>query len=282
MRTSRGRALNSPASDGEAVLCKFLEQRGVNPNSLVEYLQIWRRVAARLFLDDCPLPPPQDLVERVNRYLHDLLLEHKSGTTARNHLVVCRYFYRAHGHPALLDAVRLPVRVRKALTRAVLDHEVTLLFEAMERHAPQAAGVYRVLLLTGMRLSELLELEFTKDDLRAQRLIVRTPTGTKRTLYIGKKAGELLLQLRRKRRLPKGEYGRQCLNRDLRETAGLCGLANITPSRFRMTYACRMLKAGFDLEFVARNLGLNPASKESRKRLKEVYLDYLERSAAHG
>lgn len=264
------------------MLWAFLQRRGINPNSCVEYLQIWRRVASRLFAEEAPLPPPENLINRLERYLHDLLGEAMSGTTVRNHLVACKYFYKAHGHGALIEAVRMPIRVRKALTTAVLDHEMTTLFAAMERHAPKSVGVYQVLLLTGMRLSELVELDFSKDDVRAQRLVVTTPTGTKRALYIGKKAGELLTQLKRKRRLPRGEYGRQCMNRDLRETASLCGLPSITPSRFRMTYACRMLKAGFDLEFVAKNLGLNPASKESRKRLKEVYLDYLERSAAHG
>lgn len=264
------------------MLWAFLERRGISLNSCVEYLQIWRRVAGRIFLEDAPMPPPADLVSRVNAYLHDLLLEHKSGTTARNHLIACKYFYRAHGYDTVLDTVRLPIRVRKALTRAILDREISRLFKVLEQHEPNSVGVCKVLLLTGIRLSELTELNFTKDDLRAQRLVVKTPTGGKRTLYIGKKAGELLMELRRKKQLPRGEYGRLCLNRVLRETAKLSDLTNITPSRLRMTYACRMLKAGFDVEFVAKNLGLNPSSKESRKRLKEVYLDYLERNEADG
>jgi integrase len=259
-----------------------LQRRGVSANSCVEYLQIWRRVASRLFVDERPLPPPENFAHRVSNYLHDLLLENKSGTTIRNHLIACRYFYRANGHETLLDSVRPPLRVRKDLTRAVLDAEVTALFAALEQHAKAAVGPYRVLLLTGMRLSELVDLAFTLDDLRAQRLLVRTATGEKRVVYIGKQAAALLVELRRKRKLPKGETGRLYLNRCLRETVVRAGLPDVTPSRLRMTYACRMIQAGFDLEFVAKNLGLNPASKESRKRLKEVYLDYLERSAADG
>ena len=223
-------------------------------------------------------PVPEDAAVKIQAHLHRMREEGYAPVTLRNHLTVTRYYMEAQGCAQLLSQVKLPVRVKKQLTQTLLASEVTALFAALQALAPKSKQAFEILLLTGMRLSELTSLQYTHEDLAARRLLVKSPSGQPRPLFLGAKAAKLLGGfLGPRKRLPRGPKARFLLSGHLRDAALAAGLEPVTVSRLRMTYAVRMLLADHSFEFVAKNLGLSRGSYESRRRLKDILVDHLSR-----
>lgn len=262
----------------EARVRRFLEERGVAPNSVANYISTWHTLMELGFAKEPPDATPEAR-QKLVQHLQTLVELDYAPATIRNHLAVARYHFEAHGDDgSFLAGIKPPQRIRKKLTSSLLESEVSALFKALEPAGPVAVMVFQLVLMTGMRLSELQNLQFTKDDLRAQRVIVSEPNGGKRPVFIGEAAAELLAKLNKPaRRYPRGDSARTKLTRQLREAAAAAGIEAST-SQLRMTYAVRMLLAGHDPEFVSKNLGLDRESLESRRRIREILVDHIKRS----
>ena len=253
----------------------FLAARKISANSSLVYSRLWRQVEDLVFFDGA-FPPPEDARERLVKHLNSLVIRGLSPVTVRNHLVVARYYFEATGFPQVTEGLKCPVRVSKKPTPTLLEHESQALLAALERIDTKAKIVFHILLLTGLRLSEFLELKYTKDDLGARRLKVKNPAGKTRHVYIGEKAVELFGKLG-KRRHPRGEKARLKLTAALRRAAAVAELGEVTPSVLRMTCIVRMLEEGMNPEFVALNAGLDKGSPNSRRRLRQAVVEHLER-----
>jgi integrase len=257
-----------------------LKARKLAPASLADYLRIFNRVAVAAF-DGEVLPLPDNAAEQLQQHLYRLEDQGYAPVTLRNHLVVMRYYADALGTPTVFDQVRSPAKVRKQVTQTVLDAEVEAVFKALQALDPAAKTLFELVLLTGMRLGELLGLKYTRDDLKSRRVLVKSASGALRPLFLGTRAAALLGPfLNPRKRLPRGEKGRIRLSTALRQACVDAGVPDVTASRLRMTYAVRMVLAGHDLEFVATNLGLSRGSYEARRRLKDVLVDHLSRVPA--
>lgn len=225
-------------------------------------------------------PVPERARETLVGFLTGMVEEGFAPITIRNYLATASHYFAAAGAPEVTAGLKPPIRVRKRLTQALLPGETERLLEAFDRKSAHAEVLTRVLLLTGLRLSEFLALGCSDKDLKAQRLAVKMPNGLSRPVYIGAQAARLIRRLYRPRRkFSRGESGRSAYTALLKRAAEKAGVENVTPSRLRMTYAVRMLAAGHDFEFIAKNLGFDLASSESRRRLKDVFTLYL--SALH-
>lgn len=272
--------LNAMAAEDR--LQAFLDRRGIKKNSIKTYLGLWRQVNVHAFDAEGPgqsYPFPDDFAERVRKHLDRLHARGLAPASIRNQLVAARYFCAANGEPGLLEAVKPPSRITKQLTKTLLDHEVEALFKALNKLDPKTKTLFEIILLTGLRLSELLELKFTKAELEAQRVLVKSPSGYRRPVFLGTAAVALLKSYISRRKMPRGNKARQRLTASLRKAGELCGLGGVTPSRIRMTYAIRMLLANHPQDFVTKNLGLDKGSPNSRRRIRQVLVDHMERAA---
>lgn len=270
--------------EAEALLRSYLKQRGIAEVSAVTYLGNFRRMVSEGFRDEI-FPIPLDARQKLQEFLYRMVENGYAPVTVRNYLTTAHYFFEAVGHPEVSKNLKVPVKVQKKLTLALLPEEVDRLFKTLNADSKSVAQAFRVILLTGIRLSELVSIQCTKEELNAQRITIKSPNGFKRPVFLGTQAAALIQSLLRpKRKIPRGESGRSQLAKHLREAADKAQLEDITPSRIRMTYAVRMLFAGYDFEFVAKNLGFDRTSNESRRRLRDVLTDYVERlhEAEHG
>lgn len=264
-------------ASAEAKLKAFLERRELAKASLDDYLRIFRRVAIGAF-GGLVLPLPEDAAAVLQQHLDQLHTEGYAPVTIRNHLALMRDYARALGCPGVFDPCVLPVPLKKKLTQTLLPAEVDRLFAHLAKHDPRARGIFELVLLTGLRLSELMSLQYTRPELEAGRVLVKAPNGLPRPVFIGTQASKLLAgYLGPRKGLPRTSKARLALTESLRKAGVALGLPEVTPSRLRMTYAVRNLVAGRDFEFVAKNMGLNQGSTEPRRRLKEVLVDHLAR-----
>lgn len=259
----------------------YLEARGIKQNSIKTYLGLWRQVSLHAFDPEGPGQAclfPEDFAERVRKHLELRALKGLAPASVRNQLVAARYFCEANGAPDLLKQVKHPHKVHKQLTQTLTDAEVEALFKALSRVDTKARALFELILLTGLRLSELLQLRFSKAELEAQRVFVKAPDGRKRPVFLGTAAVALLKSYLKRRRIPRSAKARQTLTASLRKAGAIAGIDGVTPSRLRMTYAVRMLLAGHPQDFVAKNLGLDRGSPNSKRRIRQVLVDHLERS----
>ncbi len=270
-------AANLKASSNEVKMLEYLERRGVKSSSATEYVRIWRRVGPKI-LEVQSLEAIPALLET---HFQELMAEGASTVTIRNQRTACRYYFKALGFNDLLKNVKLPGKLTKTLTKSLLDHEVEAVLKALAAKNKRAALAFEIILLTGMRLSELIGCRFKESELSARRVLVPTTSG-QRMVFVGQKAAGLMRKLKNSRRWPRGESSRVALNKLLKETSDALGLKDVSSSRLRITFAVRMMLADHPIDFVAKNLGLDAkASYESRRRLRRVLVDHTEREKAH-
>lgn len=240
-------------------------------------MRIFHRVAIAAFGGEV-LPLPEDVLPKMNAHLARLHEEGYAPVTIRNHLAIMRYFCEAMGEPEALAACKLPVKLKKQLTRTLVEDEVSRVFTYLAKHDPKAKGIFELVLLTGLRLSEIMGLQYTRADLDARRVLVTAPNGQPRPVFLGARACTLLAgYLSPRKRLPRDSRARLQLTESLRKAGLALDIPEVTPSRLRMTYAVRMLLAEHSLDFVAKNMGLNQGTSEACRRLREVLVDHLAR-----
>lgn len=258
-------------------MLQYLERRGVKCSSALEYVRIWRRTGPSVLEG---LTSLEELPGALEAHFEQLKTEGVNPITIRNQRIACRYYFEALGHKQLLKNVKLPVKIEKTLTKSLLDREVEQLLKAIAKRNKRAAMAFEIILLTGMRLSELIGCRFSEAELQARRVLVPTQSGT-RMVFLGHQAAVLMRRLKNSRRWPRGEGARVVLNRLLAEVSKAEGLGSVTSSRLRMTFAVRMMLADHPVEFIAKNLGLDAkASYESRRRLRLILVDHIERTKA--
>jgi integrase len=262
-------------STKERNMLTFLEQRGFKTSTAIEYLNIWRRVQSAALVEFADFDA---LVEALNQHVAQQELEGLSPATIRNQVSAIAYFYEANGFPNVLPAITIPVKRKKQLTQTLSQQEEDLLIRSCTTLDAVCGLCVEIILLTGIRLSELMALTLNEHEILSQRIYIPTPGGgATRALFLGRRAKLLLLQLRKKKNRPRGEAGRVRVNRVIKQACKDSKLRSVTPSELRMTFACKMLIAGYGFNFVAKQLGLEESSTDSRRRLKEILVKHLER-----
>lgn len=264
---------------GKARLEAYLKhRRGMAASTLQTYLKTFERLAHAVLAGGVyPLEP--DAGPKVKAYLDRMTAEGLSPFTVRNYATVFRYYAEAVGQPEACEGVSYPVTEKASITRALTELEIEALARAIKRQSAVTHKLFMILVLTGLRLSELLALDATALEVETQRLVVKAPSGKKRAVFIGEKAKKLLLSFYSpRRRMPRGNKVRVQFTRHLGAAAEACGLEHVTTSQLRATYAVRMITAGHDYAFVAKNLGLDEHSRESQRRLRNIVTAYMART----
>lgn len=175
------------------------------------------------------------------------------------------------------DPVRLVTLPKKdaAIRLTVTDEEIERLLEATtrirdKRKTSLAKAVLGVLVYSGLRRQELLDLQIDDVSLSEKTLLVRSGKGGKSrklyvaddlvdalaewtTLYRPKGSSPFLFAIDKSRRL--AEEGLRLLLEEIKAIAGLAGSENIKPHSLRHACATRLLRNGADLRSIQSFLG---------------------------
>lgn len=297
----------------ERTVADFLEfmqlERGVSAHTLRAYgrdLDGFRSFAAEyLGLEPGALRATHIDPATVRAFLADQSRRKLAKRTLARRLSTVRSFFRwacregrVQENPA--SAVRTP-KLEKTLPRHLRPGEVEDLLEVEERDGPLAdrdRAIAELLYATGLRVSELVSLNWPDVDLRARVLRVIGKGGKERMVPFGRPASEALASWQRVwPEVRSGHSGRVDedpiflnfrggrlsdravrLVLDRRQQAG-GGLQNVHPHMLRHSFATHLLEEGADLRTIQELLGHSSLGTTQRythvdiDRMLRVYRD---------
>ncbi len=207
--------------------------------------------------------------------------EGRSPKTLYNSWVALRAFYRWVSEETSCENPMLKVQAPKVPETVILpftQEEVQLLLKACDKRPFRGTTIRRptavrdraivlTLVDTGLRASELCQLQVEDLDLETGQLFVRKGKGGKgRVVYVGKVTKKALWRYRAKQGKPKGSEPlflsteEQAMNRDslrhfLAHLGERAGVDDVHPHRFRHTFATMFLRNGGNLLALQRLLG---------------------------
>lgn len=244
-----------------------LIHRGVDPETVDKYLREWRTVEASAFGGQA-WPVPKDAKAKMTGYIDQLRDAGVSPSSIRRRLTAANRFFEAQGAPRTLKGVRSPKPPELVLP--VLDGpDAEKLLEALSKEHRDLSDACQLMLLTGLRLSEIITLRYSLDDLKAQRLRVGTGEDF-RLVAVGRQARNIL----RRRLFAHDQWHKkpQWYSDKLRLVADRIGLSDAKPMTLRNTFAVRALAGGHHMKFVMSNMGL--ISDGMMRAIVAAYLDY--------
>ena len=258
----------------------ILHERGLSKNTHKAYQAQLRHFQRWLTANGFPEPTSDCLtVALCRRFLY-----HLSGKGLRPR-TIHSYFDPVHGLCTFLvangiltenpvNSLTLPKK-DAAQRLTVSNEEVAGLLTACERYriprrAALNSAVMHVLIFSGLRRSELLDLYLDDIDFQEKSLLVRSGKGSKsRTVYLPENAVSAireylpfrpkdckhpyLFAVDRQRRL--WHEGLQTMLEDVKAVAGYTGRENIKPHSLRHWRATDLMRAGADLKSVSAFLG---------------------------
>lgn len=194
-----------------------------------------------------------------------------ASTVARKLSVVSSFYRYAHreaehlvaGNPA--EDMKRPKVANESSTAGLDAAEVHRLFAVADESGPRDAALVRVLLYTGIRVSELCQAQTS--DLRTERghrtlgivrkggardrVVIPVPANEALQRYLGKRTGHLFVA-----KDGRGPMTRQSVGYYVERLAAAAGITKpITPHSMRHTAATLALDTGADLREVQRMLG---------------------------
>lgn len=278
------------AGDGREFLEFCSNQKGLSANSLRAYgqdISCFNKFAACCAAEN--RSGPDELVDYA-KYLKET--KGLSAATIRRRLVTVRAYYRWKCEKAGIDfsfiqntviEIRAPKRIPRPIDRDVLkllleNREPT---ERQRRSASDTGNpdafdinsvtnlIVRLLVLTGLRVGELVRLRINDVSISSSRIRVRGKGDRDRTVYLANR--QLIDDLKEylSRRLhadapdaPLFLNSRSCgltepaVRKRLKNTSRRLGISpHLTPHRFRHTAATLLIEEGVDIRFVQRLLG---------------------------
>lgn len=239
----------------------------------------------------------------ILKYVIDLRRNGRSARTRARHMVTVRGFFRylnevgiaTHNPAKLIEMPRSGLKLPDVLN----VEEVEQLLETPDRSTPKGkrdAAMLELIYAAGLRVSELIHIEFNAINLEAGFVRVVGKGNKERLVPIGRKAMEsardfitngrpLLLKTHTSRYLFVARAGnamtRQGFWKLLRKYVVKAGLSkHITPHSLRHSFASHLLEGGADLRVVQMMLGhVDIATTQiythvAHKRLVEIHAKY--------
>lgn len=306
----------------ESLIANFLEflqlERGVSVHTLRAYgqdLEEFRRFAAEyLGVELADLRAQAIDPATVRAFLAEQSRRRLAKRTQARRLSTVRSFFRwacregqVEDNPA--SSVRTP-KLEKTLPRHLRPGEVEELLEVEERDGPLAErdrAITELLYATGLRVSELVSLDWPDVDLQARVLRVMGKGGKERMVPFGRPAMEALRSWQKEwAQVRAGHSGRidedpiflnfrggrlsdraVRLILDRRQEAG-GGLQNVHPHMLRHSFATHLLEEGADLRTIQELLGHSSLGTTQRythvdiDRMLRVYREAHPRAKSDG
>lgn len=295
-------------SSPEDILCVFLDylsvEKGLLPNTIHAYSADLKKLF--LFFQQEKISWMKATEEDLTRFVHRQSREHLS-PRSRARLISCtRSFYRflvldglvAKSPAANLSAPKLWQDLPEFLTEKEVER---LLSQPEEKNARglRDKAMLELLYATGLRVTELVSLQFKDVNLEEGYAICKGKGGKERIVPFGHSAGEALgeyLKKARPRFVKKedpslfltsrgGAFTRQGFWKMMKRHGRQAGLEHkISPHVLRHSFATHLLERGADLRSVQLMLGHSQITTTqiythvSRKHLREVYQKYHPRS----
>ncbi|MEJ2084433.1 MAG: site-specific tyrosine recombinase XerD [Acidobacteriota bacterium] len=291
----------------ERFLDALLLERGLSPRTVAAYGSDLRRLSSDL--EKSGIGPLQSAQQDVTDHLRRLRKRDLAPRSIARALVSVRSFFdhlvesgdRKDNPCANLSAPRLWRKLPSVLNEA----QVEAILEAPNTDTPlglRDRAMLESLYATGMRVSELVELELAQLRLELGFVVVRGKGDKERVVPFGDNAEVWLDRyLRQARpRLHKGRHERVFVNcrggplsrqgfwKRLRDYGQACGIEKVSPHVIRHSFATHLLENGADLRSVQMMLGHADVSTTQiythihATRLRGLYDRYHPRSRESG
>jgi len=254
------------------------------------------------FLVWAGLRDPENLnYKDIRTYLSDIQYKNYSRTTISRKIAAIRTFYRYLYREKLIkanpaDNVKSPRKI-KSLPKFLTDTEVEQILDTIDTSSPlgfRDRTILELLYATGMRISELCNLDMSDLNLEGQEITVFGKGGKERIVLVSNRARKYLEEYIEKYR---PALLQDCLNNTalfinntgyrLQQRSIRRSLTNIvkslnlpkhvSPHVFRHSFATRLLEKGADLRVVQELLGHASISNTqiythvSTERLRQAY-----------
>lgn len=256
------------------------------------------------FLEWLKTGEPQELNHKdIRAYLAEIQLKNYSRVTISRKIAAIRTFYRYLYREKLIkanpvDNIKTPRKI-KSLPKFLSDDEVENILEEVKTETPSGfrdKTIIEMLYATGMRISELCNLNFSDLNLENQEITVFGKGGKERIVLISNRAKKYLIEYIENVRsklattLPVTDNSpvfinntgfrlqQRSVHRALSNIAkGLNIQKGVSPHIFRHSFATRLLENGADLRIVQELLGHASISNTqiythvSTERLRQAY-----------
>lgn len=260
----------------EDLLAWLTVERGRSRNTVAAYRTDLDRMGAKLL--DQEIDPLAATHTQLSAYLASLANEGRSVATLRRHTASIRQLYGflvAEGQLTRDPTVDLkPPRERRAAPESLSRDEVASVIETARGDAPLAQRnrvMLELLYASGLRVSELTDLELRSVDLEERLLLVRGKGDKERIVPFGSAALSALRAwlsggrpaLLRDRAQPwlvlnnrGGKISRQSVHAVVQQAGIDAGIAHeVGPHMLRHTFATHLLAGGCDLRVLQEMLG---------------------------
>lgn len=257
------------------------------------------------FLERIDNRDPQSLIHKdIRTYLAEIQSRNYSRITISRKIAAIRTFYRYLYREKLIkanpaDNIKSPRKV-KNLPEFLSENEVELILQNINKDTPSGfrdRTIIEVLYATGMRISELCNLNFGSLNLEGQEITVFGKGGKERIVLISNRARKFLMEYIEKTRPELAadnnvsedtpvfinnsgfRLQQRSVHRFLSNLAKSIKIQKkISPHIFRHSFATRLLENGADLRVVQELLGHASISNTqiythvSTERLKQAYI----------
>jgi integrase/recombinase XerC len=248
---------------------------------------------------------PQDIGHKdIRHYLSDIQSKNYSRTSVSRKIAAVRTFYRymyreklVQANPA--DNIKSPRKI-KSLPKFLSNDEVEMIFNKIDIKTPSGfrnRTILELLYATGMRISELCNLDFGNLNIENSEITVLGKGGKERIVLVSNKSRALLekyiAEIRVILATPQAindntplfinsngyRLQQRSIHRAISEIVkGLKIQKKVSPHVFRHSFATRLLEKGADLRVVQELLGHASISNTqiythvSTERLKQAYI----------
>ncbi len=245
--------------------------------------------------------------KNIRSYMMEIQSKNYSRTTLARKIAAIRAFYRYLYRERLVssnpvDNIKSP-RKAKSLPKFLSNEEVEAIFDGIKMETPSGYRnrvIFELLYVSGMRISELCNLDFGNLNLEENEIIVFGKGGKERIVLVSERVKGLIFNYIENIRSKIVEDGtevnvnekaplfinntgyrlqQRSIHRSLKKTANELKLPKkVSPHVFRHSFATRLLEHGADLRIVQELLGHASISNTqiythvSTERLKQAYV----------
>lgn len=240
---------------------EYLAKRGIKSETILKYISEWKIVFRDAFLSK-PALSKKEAKTLMVAYIN-LLAENKiANSVIRRRLMTANRFFEFIEAPTTLKNIRLPKRPETKL-KVVNYKKLQEIKKIIDSHPEKDfSDICNLVLMTGLRLGEVLDLKFNRQDLNAKRLIVDG-----RIVVIGDNAIKILA-----RRLVGSVKWKRKYAWYAKTLAQTC--PGITFLMLRNLFATESLAQGKPIEFIKSQMGLRSDAKI--KHIVAAYMDYVD------
>ena len=285
---------------------KAKELEGLSPKSIRYYEGSLKRLFE--FLDNKPIS--QITADDIRGFLSSVL-DSGSSTRSANNLrrIYSSFFNWCFVEDHILKSPMLkvrPLKERKEVKKEFADFELEQLRKTLNEHiynskegsvshelALRNKAIFELLLASGIRVGELIGLNYADVDFTNNTALVTGKGNKERRMFFTDKAKVYLEDYLNQRRIntgrlsyddplftnakgvPRIRLGISGVERKMRELGAEAGVKKVHPHRFRRTFATRMIRKGMNLEKVQKLLGHENADTTM------IYVNVSDKGLAH-